>query len=154
MKKTLILISCISAITACSVQKTSKTGENKIGDTRTTKVVSLDDDTYKLSEQSDDQTYGYDQKNPIKVGGKDGSGPKNERRFLNALTGPGGEPVKYYRRGSCCSFKTPNGFIDNMGLLDRYAVYWEGGQDTMTLYLNMYDNGDLKIPVNFKAKSQ
>jgi hypothetical protein len=37
-------------------------------------------------------------------------------------------------------------------MLDRYKVYWEGCKDTATLFINMYDKGDLKVPVGFSAK--
>jgi hypothetical protein len=30
------------------------------------------------------------------------------RRFLNALSGPNGEKIEYYRIGSCCPFETKN----------------------------------------------
>jgi hypothetical protein len=81
------------------------------------------------------------------------AGPANERRFLNGLAGPKGEQIKYFRNGSCCGFRTPNG-IDNFGLLDIYSVYWTGSKDTAVLFLNMYDKGDLLIPVGFRSKSQ
>jgi hypothetical protein len=123
------------------------------GNTRTVTVESLDADTYFLHTQSTDPSYGFEPENAIKVGGaKQQSGPRNERRFLNALLGPNGERTAYVRTGSCCAFKTPNGLIDNMALLDRYKLYWEGSKDTLVLYLNMYDKGDLLIPVGLTAK--
>lgn len=79
------------------------------------------------------------------------SGPLNERRFLNGLAGPNGEAIQYRRTGSCCGFKTPNGF-DNMGMLDRYKVYRDGCKDTAILLINMYDKGDLKVPVGFSSR--
>lgn len=143
----------VMIINACVSQKAAKGINARSGDTRTGEVEFINNQTYKLIVYADDKTYGYDKNNPIKVGGvKEDSGPLNERRYLNALLGPNGEQVHYYRAGSCCAFKTPNGFIDNTGLLDQYKVYWEGSQDTLSLYLNMYDKGDLKVPVGFKAK--
>ena len=113
----------------------------------------INDQTFALSEIAVDETYGYTQKNPIKVGGaKESSGPLNERRFLNALLGPNGEAVTYNRRGSCCAFETPNGFINNTGLLDIYEVKYEGLDKPITLYLNMYDPGELKAPKGFTFK--
>ena len=71
---------------------------------------------------STDPTYGFTQKNAVRVGGvKENMGPRNEQRYLNALRGPKGEDISYNRRGSCCAFKTPNGF-ENVGLLDVYEV--------------------------------
>ncbi|HEX7844190.1 MAG TPA: hypothetical protein VF476_00235, partial [Chitinophagaceae bacterium] len=112
----------------------------------------LDNDTFKLTEATTDASYGYTEKNPIKVGGvKQSLGPVNERRFLNALTGPNGETVTYYRSGSCCMFKSKNGMFGN-GLLDHYRVTWEGKGDTVSIYINMYDYEALKIPVGFKSR--
>ncbi len=152
MKK--LLIPLVFIVIACSAKKKITTNEDKgVGDTRTKAVELLDNNTYLLTEQSDDKTYGFDKSNPIKVGGvKTNEGPVNERRFLNALFGPGNKKMTYFRAGSCCPFKSPNGFINNVGMLDRYRVTEIGSKDTLDIYINMYDTGDLKIPVGLKAK--
>lgn len=146
---------CLLVLSACTSSKRTAIAGATVpasGDTRTKEVAYLDNNTYKLEELATDKAYGYEQSNPIKVGGaRDMSGPLNERKFLNGLAGPNGEAIGYYRTGSCCGFKTPNGF-DNIGLLDRYKVYWKGCKDTAILYINMYDKGDLKVPVGFRAK--
>lgn len=141
------------SVFGCGSQKSASTKSIK-GDTRTKEIQFLDDNTYLLTETTTDKTYGFDKSNPIKVGGsRESLGPRNERRFLNALLGPNGEKVTYYRTGSCCSFKTPNG-MNNLGLLDRYKVTWNGSSDTLHIYINMYDKGDLFIPVGFTAKNK
>lgn len=138
---------------ACTAQKQGK-GRSK-GDDRSQKVEYVNDNTYLLKEKAEDKSYGFNKDNPIKVGGmKESSGPKNERRFLNALRGPNGEKVSYARGGSCCPFETPNGLLDNTGLLDRYWITWEGSKDTLNLYLNMYDYGNLKIPAGFTGNGE
>lgn len=115
------------------------------------KKVSSKPIPFKILGVSEDKSYGFSEKNPIHVGGvKSMQGPQNEQRYLNALLGPNGEEISYFRRGSCCSFKTPNGFM-NTGLLDVYKVSW-GGSDTMTLYIDMYDYGTLYAPVGFTYK--
>lgn len=115
-------------------------------------VLYLDSETYFLIEQSTDDTYGFSPDNPVKVGGYgDRTGPRNQRRFLNALLGPNGETLEYYRDGSCCGFETPNGIL-GFGALDIYMLYWEGSSDTLAIYLNMYDKGKLLIPKGLKAK--
>lgn len=112
----------------------------------------LDEGTFVLSELSSDHSYGYTEKNPIKVGGSDKSeGPLNERRFLNALAGPLGEQISYERVGSCCAFKTKNGFM-GQGLLDQYKIEWEGQKEPLYLYLNMYDYDTLRAPVGFTIR--
>lgn len=100
------------------------------------------------STASDD--YGYTEKNPVKVGGVN-SGPANERAYLDRLTGPKGELIKYHRLGSCCSFKSNNAPF-GMGLLDRYEITIEGDSIKKILYLNMYDKGKLYAPKGFLLK--
>lgn len=167
MKKILSVIA-LACLVSCASQKqtnstatktpvtnaspSSTSANTKEGHTRTQKVELANEQTYVVGEVTSDNTYGYEQKNAIKVGGRNGSGPMNERRFLNALAGPNGEQITYRRRGSCCPFKTPNGMIDNTGMLDVYELTWEGQSKPVVLYLNMYDEGDLFIPVGFTAK--
>lgn len=107
--------------------------------------------TFQIDKYSEDPTYGYTTKNPIMVGGAlEGSGPSNQRRFLNALTGPEGEEIEYYRLGSCCHFNTKNSEFG--GLLDRYSVSYEGSRRNIILYINMYDSDTLKVPVGLKLR--
>ena len=103
---------------------------------------------FRLKGIAEDSTYGYSDKNPVKVGG----GPSNERRFFDALLGPGGEAVTYGRIGSCCAFKTKNGLIGDMGLLDKYEVSYRGLAKPLIIYINMYDADDLKAPLGFTIK--
>lgn len=145
----------LTILIGCASQKVGTTSTGRRGDTRTKPIEFLDDNTYRLTETSDDKSYAYNKSNPVKVGGSnESSGPKNERRFLNALLGPNGEEIKYFRAGSCCPFKTPNGLIGNSGMLDRYRVSWTGSSDTLDIYINMYDKGDLKIPLGLNAKKK
>lgn len=114
----------------------------------------LNNQTFEITEISTDPTYGLSAKNPVQVGGVDKSeGPVNERRFLNALAGPNGEEISYFRAGSCCAIKSKN---DPFGfgevLLDNYRVTWKGAKDTISIYINMYDYGTLKAPVGFTIK--
>lgn len=151
-----IIFSLLVFAGACASQKQPSTSADagKGGDTRTKEAVLMDDLTYLLTETTTDSSYGYTQSNPVKVGGPFSEGPKNERRFLNALLGPNGEKVVYQRAGSCCAFRTPNGLMNNTGLLDHYRVSWTGSRDTVSIYVNMYDKGDLLIPVGFTAKTR
>src|SRR5437773_6903577 len=87
---------------------------------------------------SKDSTYGVTEKNPIRVGRKNG-GARDEDIYLRSLRGPQGENVQYKRLGSCCQFKTPNAWIGDMGLLDKYEVTYASLDKPMILYLDMYD---------------
>lgn len=110
--------------------------------------------TFEIREISTDPTYGLSEKNPVQVGGVDKrEGPINERRYLNALAGPNGEQISYYRAGSCCPIKSKNNpFGAGSVMLDNYRVTWEGSKDTISIYINMYDYGTLKAPVGFTIK--
>jgi len=149
--KRLTLAIVLVLLIGCST--TNNSSNTKIGDTRTKKVVMLHQDAFLIAETTTDKTYAFSQQNPVKVGGvKENEGPRNERRFLNALLGPNGEELIYFRAGSCCGFKTPNGIYGGGGMLDKYRVTWKGAKDTLDIYINMYDKGDLFIPVGLTAK--
>jgi hypothetical protein len=135
----------------CGVTKNSSSDKG-VGNTRTEKVQFYDGNTYLLEKYAVDSTYGYTSKNPVCVGGiKDENAIVPSRNYLNALLGPNGEKTKYFRYGSCCAFKTPNGMINDAGLLDHYGVYWKGS-DTLSIYINIYDEGNLFIPLGLKSK--
>ena len=139
----------LSLLSLVAVTGSSCSGTGNIS---SSKPELANDMTFMITEVSADETYGYSEKNPIKVGGdKESEGPKNERRYLNALQGPRGEAISYLRAGSCCEFKSRNGFL-GMGLLDMYEVTWVGSPDTLTLYINMYDAGPLKAPAGFSTR--
>lgn len=154
-----VMVLCISLLSmgGCKSAKTSGAKISKVngmydyGSPKAEQVL-LDNNTFRVVEVSNDATYGYSEANPIMVGNSGGSGPMNERRFLNALTGPNGEEIKYSRLGSCCHFKTQNGLLDDVGLLDKYVITYEGLEKEIVLYINMYDSDVLKIPVGFKKK--
>lgn len=111
----------------------------------------LNEVTFRLDSVSTDDSYGYTQANPIMVSGATESGAYNQRRFLNALLGPEGEAITYTRRGSCCPFNSPNGFMGG-GLLDMYEVTITGQSKPVVLYVNLYDRGILRAPKGFTFK--
>jgi hypothetical protein len=80
---------------------------------------------------SDDPTYGYSQKNPIKVGSEDEfGGPAAEREYLESLLGPDGTPIKFVRQGS--GGKSPDGNI-----MDIYQITIADGSEYI-LWIDMY----------------
>lgn len=127
-----------------------KGGKKAVKTMKTYKM--LDEKTFLITKVATDETYGFTQDNPIKVGGtEEHSGPASERYYLAALLGPEGQEIEYKRTGSCCEFKTENGF-EGGGLLDQYEVTWDGATAPKLLFINMYDYGELKIPNGFTAK--
>ncbi|WP_432670421.1 2-dehydro-3-deoxyphosphooctonate aldolase [Flavobacterium sp. SM2513] len=116
------------------------------------KQTLVNHNTFVITEMASDRTYGLSDQNPVEVGGvSESSGPLNERRFLNALTGPNGEKISYFRSGSCCPVKSNNG-MSGMAMLDNYRVTYEGSKDTVSIYINMYDSSPLKAPYGFGIK--
>ena len=101
---------------------------------------------------STDATYGFTEKNPVRVGQK-GGGPTAEKAYLNALRGPHGEVVVYKRLGSCCFFETPNGVIDNKAMLDKFELTYVGLEKPVVLYIDFYDYEQPLIPVGFTKAS-
>lgn len=95
-----------------------------------------------------EQDYGLTPENPIHVGG----GPEGQHSFLDALRGPEGQPLTWRRLGSCCEFETPNGFM-GVGLLDLYEVTYEGLEQPIILYLDMYDAEPVSAPAGFSLSS-
>lgn len=140
--RSILYIGILGLIMSCSTPK--QVGKTHLRDHR----------TFELTTISTDPTYGFSNKNPIQVGGVDkNEGPLNEIRYLNALVGPNGEEVTYFRAGSCCPIKSKNdSFGTGMVMLDNYRVTWEGSKDTVSIYINMYDYGHLKAPVGFTIK--
>lgn len=100
-----------------------------------------------LARVSTDSTYGLTPQNPVESGG----GPSGERAYLDALAGPNGQKIKYYRIGSCCPVESKNGMM-GMAMLDNYSVSYSGIKKTVSIYINMYDKGELKAPVGFTVR--
>lgn len=137
-----------------SSKKTTSSSNESTENIEPTEHALFNEITFLLTEVSTDKKYGYSEENPIKVGGLDKSGgPKEERKFLNALTGPNGEDVTYNRINSCCHFESERGMF-GMGLLDVYEVKWVGLKKPKILYINMYDYGQLKAPYGFGFKKK
>ncbi|MEM8890374.1 MAG: 2-dehydro-3-deoxyphosphooctonate aldolase, partial [Bacteroidota bacterium] len=81
---------------SCKGSKKLQSTSTKVKSGKIVKPTMQNANAFKLFGISEDETYGYSEKNPIKVGGVDNSeGPKNERRYLNALAGPNGEEITY-----------------------------------------------------------
>lgn len=154
MKKNLISFCAILLLFACSPLKKSPSSGAAVATASDYVPVLLNEMTFLLTEVSTDTTYGLSPKNPIEVGGvKESEGPKNEIRFLNALAGPNGEKISFYRAGSCCPIESENDpFGFGSVMLDNYRVSWENSTDTVSIFINMYDSGPMKAPVGFTIK--
>ncbi len=98
---------------------------------------------------SEDASYGYSDKNPIKVGSKDEyGGPRAEKEYLASLLDASGKPVKFTRLFS--GGDSPDGKP-----LDCYELILSDGKK-VRLWINMYypknDPAKQPAPVGFYKK--
>jgi hypothetical protein len=108
--------------------------------------------TFVITEYSNDKRYGYDKDYPINVFYKNSKDENlNAQRLLNALAGPKGEKIFYKKLESCCPFPTKKSEM-GAGFLDVYEITWVGLQRPIKLYMNIYEKGALMVPVGFSAK--
>ncbi len=152
----LLLVASLFTVACSSSRKTqSASGGTTSTSHKPGKYKMYNDNAFQLTGISEDTTYGYSEKNAIKVGaGSDPykSGASNERMYLNGLLGPNGEAIMYTRRGSCCPTPSKYGMFGN-ALLDIYEIMYEGLKEPIVIYLNMYDpSTDLKAPKGFTFK--
>ena len=152
MKKQISILATLVVLVSCGITKNISKNEQQI--LKNEPQILRDHYTFLVEEISTDKNYGLSPKYPVEVGGaKDSEGPLNERRYLNALTGPNGEEISYYRAGSCCPVKSDNDpFGFGSVMLDNYRVTWKNSKDTISIYINMYDSRKLKAPYGFGLK--
>lgn len=106
----------------------------------------------KLTVAATDANYGFNQKNPIKVGASTKGGFENVRNYLALLRDAKKKPVRYNRIKACCPYK-PAGFGGNVFLEEYSVTYFESltVEKTVTMYFTYYEYEDPKIPVGFTA---
>ncbi|UPQ79199.1 2-dehydro-3-deoxyphosphooctonate aldolase [Flavobacterium azooxidireducens] len=110
------------------------------------------DNSFVLTEVSDNSKYGYDPDYPINIFYRTISNDTiNQERFLKALAGPNGEKLFYKKLESCCPFPTKRSEI-GAGFLDVYQVHWMGSKKPLLLYFNIYEKGKLMVPKGLTAK--
>ncbi len=94
-------------------------------------------------EAAPDDEYGYTRERPIQVGGSPMYGAARQRRYLDSLRGPEGQPVTYRRMGQD---RAPDGTI-----LDAYQVNYEGLEKPITLFLDWYHYTAPRLPRGFSC---
>ena len=90
---------------------------------------------------ADDDQYAFTKEHPVQVGGGPAYGDARQRRYLDALRGPAGQPVRYTRPGSAPG---PDGTI-----LDKYEVTSEGLSKPVSLFLDWYHFNPPRAPKGF-----
>ena len=107
-----------------------------------------------LTKTSKNAKYGFTPEQPILVGTGLNGGPANQEAYLKLLLDQKGKQIKYIRLGSCCSYKSKNGLIDGMALLDKYEITYlddKGEEKKATVYISFYDYEEPKILFGFKT---
>jgi hypothetical protein len=90
-----------------------------------------------------DAAYAYTPEQAVQVGGGAMFVASRERRYLDALRGPAGEPLQYRR---VSSLESPDG----QSTLDKYEVTYAGAEQPVALYLDAYHFDDrLLAPKGF-----
>ena len=148
MKKIFGLVASLFLFVSCiSTKSTLKNVDNNAPIPKLTK-----NNTFVITEFSKDKKYGYDKDYPINIfyrGTKDDV--INQQRFFFSLSGPNGEAITFSKLESCCPFPSKNTEM-GAGFLDVYEIKWEGLKKPILLYLNIYERGQLMVPVGFSLK--
>jgi hypothetical protein len=148
MKKSAFFITLLLIVTSCGSIKSSL----KNVDNNAPVPVVGKNNTFVITEYSKDKKYGYNKDYPINIYYK---GTKNDtinqKYFMNALAGPKGEKIAYKKLENCCPFPTKNSDM-GAGFLDVYELNWEGLKKPILLYLNIYERGQLMVPVGLSLK--
>ena len=148
MRKIVPFITFLLLFASCiSTQSTIKNVDNNAPIPRLE-----NNNAFVITEFSKDKKYGYEKEYPINIFYSNTKNETiNQQRFLNALAGPKGEKISYTKLESCCPFPTKNSEM-GAGFLDVYELKWEGQQNPVTLYLNIYEKGVLMVPVGLSLK--
>jgi len=145
MKKLILFFTVILFFTSCI---SSRSTIKNIDDNAPLPQLSKNN-TFVITEYSQDKKYGYDKDYPINVFYYSTRNETiNQERFLNALSGPKGEKINFTKLESCCPFPTKRSEM-GAGFLDVYEVKWEGLKKPVLLYMNIYEKGALKVPIGF-----
>ncbi|MFV8354299.1 2-dehydro-3-deoxyphosphooctonate aldolase [Flavobacterium sp. XS2P14] len=148
MKKSILYITMLLSITACT--STKSTLQNT--DDNAPDLLLSANNTFVIQQYSTDKKYGYDKDYPVNIFFNNTANETiNQERFLNALAGPKGEKISFSKLESCCPFPTKRSEM-GAGFLDVYELKWSGQKKPTLLYLNIYEKGILMVPVGLTVK--
>jgi hypothetical protein len=103
---------------------------------------------------SADSTYGYTDTNPLKMKrGNPGNSIGYSYDFLSGLATPDNRPLKFVQR---YTVENPENNDDKPNSsdrqLDKYIFVTHEKNDTLTIYVDIYQKADLRIPVGLKYR--
>jgi hypothetical protein len=93
---------------------------------------------------STDPEYGLTVNKPIQIGGSSLYAAARMSRYIGAIRGPQGQPVRLGNRGS---LSAPAGYWAEPTILDAYQVSYDG--KSMTLYVDTYHFSLPRAPMGF-----
>jgi hypothetical protein len=105
---------------------------------------------------STDSTYGYSAYNPLKLkNGDPGESIGASKKFLKGLKTENDQELIMLGRSGVKdpNFKVPSGIFESLGkggILDKYQFLTYETKDTITLYIDIYRKGKLKVPLGLK----
>lgn len=148
MRKLLFAFIILTGLNSCvSSKSTLKNVDDNAPNLTLTK-----DNTFVITEYSNDKKYGYNKDYPINIFFRTTRDETvNQKRFLDALAGPKGEKISYTKLESCCPFPSKRSDT-GAGLLDVYEITWLGQKKPVLLYINIYEKGILMVPVGLTLK--
>lgn len=110
-----------------------------------------------LIQNDNDKTYGFTATNPVKVGRNESyGGAFNEHRYLQLLRDEHGDRIIFKRVGTCCAYKSENGFLGNASI-NQYEINYrdkQGNSKTRLVYISHYDYDQPKLLFGFKSTNQ
>ncbi|AWI26728.1 2-dehydro-3-deoxyphosphooctonate aldolase [Flavobacterium pallidum] len=144
----ILALATATVISCVSTKSTIRNIDNNAPD-----MVLLKDNTFEIKEYSNDPKYGYDKDYPINVFYLDIKNDTiNAERYLNALAGPNGEKLRFRKLEDCCPYPTKRNEIGGVGMLQVYEADWDGPHKPAKLYINIYDKGEVKVPVGLTLR--
>jgi hypothetical protein len=106
----------------------------------------------KLNENRDDKSYGFTKDNPVKVGRHQTyGGAYNEQCYLHLLRDEHGDTIISKRVGTCCTYKSENGFLGSAAL-NEYEIYYrdkQGNEQSRLVFISHFDYEQPKVLYGF-----
>lgn len=148
MKKIALFIATVIVLASCGSIKSSI----KNVDNNAPEPVLGKNNAFIITQYSKDKKYGYDKDYPVNIFFRGTRNDTiNQKYFINALAGPKGEKITYKKLENCCPFPTKNSDM-GAGFLDVYELNWEGLKKPIILYINIYERGQLMVPMGLSLK--
>jgi TPR repeat protein len=151
MTKAVIGLVAMMALAAVSALAPSALAQQPGPPTPISPVQPVPDRTIRLAGQAPDAGYGYDQNNPILLGGMaEHDFDKRVEAYFSLLFSPEGEPLKVLLNETCCQYRAP-GVAEPLSL--QVIEAGADGKRPYRFYVNGFQRGQLHAPRGLLAAS-